>query len=114
MKPGEIYDLYFPFKTPIKPGQEMGKIRPALILAVSSSGTALALSLKITGTGPTSEYPYRIPIFFWRDANLDKPSYVELDTEMPIRIISRQYPRGELKPADFNNVLKEYRKYKLG
>ncbi|MED0674548.1 hypothetical protein ABEV55_06795 [Aneurinibacillus thermoaerophilus] len=112
MNPGEIYDLFFPFKPPIKPGQGAGKIRPALIVAVSSTGTALAVSLKITQSGPTLHFPHRVPIFFWRDANLDTPSYVELDSELLIRIPSRLAPRGVLRPSDFKNVLTQYIKYK--
>lgn len=112
MKPGEIYDLFFPFKPPIKPGQGVGKIRPALIVAVSPNGDVLAVAIKITKSGPTTPFPHRIPIFFWRDAGLHQPSYAEIDSEIVIRIAAKQTPKGELKPTDFLNVLKEYMKYK--
>lgn len=111
VKPGEIYDIWFPFKPPILPGQPPGKYRPALILAVSSDGTATAVAIKITGTGPTQRYHLRIKIVEWVRAGLDKESYAEIDSELPIRINGSDVYRGKLEDHDFNRILVEYINY---
>lgn len=111
VKPGKIYDIWFPFKPPILPGQPPGKYRPALILSVSSDGTATAVAIKITGAGPTQRYPLRVPIVDWGKAGLDKESYAEIDSELPIRISGSDVFRGELEDHDFNRILVEYHRY---
>jgi len=51
MKPGDIYDVVFPFKPPLPPDGTATKGRPALIVSISPDGTALALMVKITISG---------------------------------------------------------------
>ncbi|MBY0098148.1 type II toxin-antitoxin system PemK/MazF family toxin [Mesobacillus maritimus] len=111
IKAGQIYDIWFPFKPPILPGQQPGKYRPALILSVSEDGTATAVAIKITSSGPSKIFPLRIPIWEWAKAGLDNESFVEIDSEIPIRFTGDVTPRGKLEDFDFNRVLVEYTKY---
>ena len=111
VKAGQIYDIWFSFKPPIMPGQPPGKYRPALILSVSEDGTATAVAIKFTGTGPTRRYPLRVPIVDWVSAGLDKESYAEIDSELPVRFTGSVSPRGELEEHDLNRILVEYTKH---
>ncbi|MCM3707362.1 type II toxin-antitoxin system PemK/MazF family toxin [Cytobacillus firmus] len=112
MKPGDIYNVDFPFKPPFPPDGNNSKKRPALIIAISPDGTALALMVKITGSAPTLKYPNRIEIVHWSQANLDKESYAEIDTEEQFDLKEANTYRGTLNPLDFNNILSEYIKLK--
>ncbi|MET1180873.1 type II toxin-antitoxin system PemK/MazF family toxin [Peribacillus simplex] len=104
MKPGEIYDIYFPYKE--KAG---GKRRPALILDVNN-GRALAVAIKITSSPPSSRFPNRVPITRWLYAKLDNFSYAEIDSQTTIAILSPPPLRGRMHPDDFSNVVQEYAK----
>lgn len=72
MRPGTIIDIYFPFKPPA-PG---GKYRPAVIIKVDGVHL-IAIAIKITKSGPTPHFPFRLRINHWRFANLSSPSYAE-------------------------------------
>ncbi|WNS75181.1 type II toxin-antitoxin system PemK/MazF family toxin [Bacillus sp. DTU_2020_1000418_1_SI_GHA_SEK_038] len=115
MKAGEIYDLYFPFKPPIKPGEAAGKTRPALILSISTDGTTTAILVKITGSKPSSSFPNRIQIVHWRAAGLEKQSYAEINSSLPFDFSTVPHTyRGELQESDFNRVLSSYLKLRTG
>lgn len=111
VKAGEIYDIWFPFKPPILPGQPSGKFRPALVLSVDPNGTATVVAIKITGSAPTPRFPFRVPIVDYTSAGLSKVSYAEIDSEIVIRITGTSIYRGTLNPSDFNNVLRTYISY---
>lgn len=108
MKPGDIYDVIFPFKPPLPPGGSSQKGRPALIISISPDGTALALMVKITGTGPTDKFPNRIKIVHWQQAKLNKLSYAEIDSEERFNLEDAETYRGTLNPIDLNNILCAY------
>ena len=108
MKPGDIFDVIFPFKPPLPPDGTSDKGRPALIMSISPDGTALALMVKITGSAPTSRYPNRMEIVHWQQANLDKLSYAEIDSEEYFNLEEAETYRGTLNPIDFNNILNAY------
>jgi hypothetical protein len=112
MKPGDIYDVVFPFKPPLPPGGTSDKGRPALIMSISSDGTALALMVKITGSAPTRRYPNRIEIVHWQQAQLDKLSYAEIDSEEYFDLEDAETFRGTLNPKDFNNILNAFLRLK--
>ncbi|KEZ49267.1 hypothetical protein AZ46_0214485 [Metabacillus indicus LMG 22858] len=103
MKPGEIYDIVFPFDPP----DHGYKLRPALILKVDN-GQALAVAIKITGTGPKPQFPHRIPITFWNYANLSKMSYAQIDSQTLLNIQHLPAFRGNMHPSDLNRVLTSY------
>ena len=111
LQPGEIYDIWFTFQPPILPGQPPGKYRPALILSVSTDGTATAVALKITGTGPTPRYPLRVKVIDWVKAGLDKESYAQIDSDIPVKITGSDVYRGTLEPHDFGRILVRYNRY---
>lgn len=108
MKAGDIYDVVFPYKPPLPPDGTSQKSRPALIISVSPTGDALALIVKITGTGPTDRYANRIEIDYWKHANLEKLSYAEIDSEELFDLTNANTYRGTLNPLDLNKVLKAY------
>lgn len=108
MKPGDIYDVAFPYKPPLPPDGTSYKVRPALIISISPNGTALALMIKITGSGPTPKFPNRIRIISWQHAKLDKPSYAEIDSEEYFDLEDAETYRGTLSPKDLNHVLTAY------
>ncbi len=112
MKPGQIYDLFFPFKPPLKPSQGSGKKRPALIMSVTDDEIMIAVVVKITSSSSTEIFPNRIEITHWAEAGLEKQSYVEIDSEILIRITNTPPYRGELVESDFNKVLTEFVKLK--
>ncbi|MBM7648691.1 hypothetical protein JOC78_001637 [Bacillus ectoiniformans] len=112
VKPGQIIDIYFPFKPPILPGQASGKYRPALIMSVADDGTAIAVAVKITSSEPTARFPDRIEIVHWQEAGLDNESYAEVESEIAITVSGPITLRGELNPVDFNSILLEYHKFK--
>lgn len=108
MKPGDIYDIVFPFKPPYPPDGTTEKGRPALIMSISPNGTALVLMVKITGSAPTPRYPNRIEVVYWQQAKLDKQSYAEIDSEEYFDLENAETYRGTLNPIDFINILKAY------
>lgn len=109
MKPSELYDIYFPYQEGhIDDQGRAGKTRPALIMT-AEKGTAIAISVKITKSKPTTYFPNRIPIFNWQSANLTVPSFAEIDTLLPIPLEASLPLRGELHPVDFKNVLRAFR-----
>lgn len=113
MKPGDIYDVIFPFKPPLPPDGTTVKGRPALIISISPEGTALALMVKITGSAPSRRFPNRVEIVYWQEAKLDKKSYAEIDSEEFFNLEEAETYRGTLNPIDFNKILKEYLKVKM-
>jgi hypothetical protein len=108
MKPGDIYDVVFPYKPPLPPDGTSYKGLPTLIISISPNGTALALMVKITDYGPTPKFPNRIRIVSWQHAKLDKPSYAEIDSEEYFDLEDAKTYRGTLSHKDLNNVLKAY------
>jgi hypothetical protein len=112
MKPGDIYDVVFPFKPPLPPDGSTEKGRPALIISILPNGATLAIMVKITGSSPNIRYPNRIEIVHWQEANLDKLSYAEIDSEEIFDFEVAESYRGTLNPLDFNNILTEYIKLK--
>jgi hypothetical protein len=108
MKPGDIYDVVFPFKPPLPPDGTSDKGRPALIMSISPNGTALVLMVKITGTAPTRRFPNRIEIVHWQQAKLEKKSYAEIDSEGYFDLEDAETYRGTLNPNDFNRILNAY------
>jgi hypothetical protein len=112
MKPGDIYDVVFPFKPPLPPDGTSHKGRPALIISISPGGTALALMVKITGSAPTLRYPNRIEIVYWQQAKLDKLSFAEIVSEEYFDLEDAETYRGTLNPKDFNNILIAYLRLK--
>jgi hypothetical protein len=112
MKPGDIYDVVFPFKPPLPLDGSSEKGRPALIMSISPDGTALALMVKITGSAPTRRFPNRIEIVHWQQAKLDKKSYAEIDSEEYFDLRDAETYRGTLNSIDFNNILVAYLRLK--
>ncbi|ADU95706.1 hypothetical protein GYMC52_3358 [Geobacillus sp. Y412MC52] len=106
MQPGGIYDIYFRFQE----GQG-GTYRPVLILGFRGN-RAIAIGLKVTRSKPTSRYPYRIPIVYWKHVGLKAQSYVQYDwyNEIPSTVRFRKF-YGIMHPYDFNRVLNAFRRY---
>jgi hypothetical protein len=105
--PGGIYDIYFQYENP----QQGGSYRPVLILGFKGNH-ALAIGLKITRSGRTPHFPYRIPIIYWRHAGLRSPSWVQYDwyNEIPATTRFRKF-YGIMHPYDFQRVLSAFRSY---
>lgn len=70
-------------------------------------------TVKITSSTPSKYFPNRIEITHWFEAGLYNKSYVEIDSEIPIRINGTLPLRGELEESDLNKVLVEYVKLKV-
>jgi len=111
VKPGEIYDIKFPYKPgTIDEQGQTSKIRPALVITTEKQ--TIAIFIKITKSKPTENFPHRIPILNWRRANLNNPSYAEIDSILLLEIDNTPLPyRGTLISSDFKHILNEFIKY---
>jgi len=84
---------------------ETSKERPAVVVQQDEDGQTV-YALPITSSGPkdtpSSYDPYKIPLFLWRSAGLDKPSWaksnqvVSFETRYLVRYIG-QLHRNDLR-----------------
>ena len=101
MNPGDICELEFPFQE----GQGAKK-RPVLIFVLTATPNEF-IGLKITGTPKHN----RVPIHFWNQAGLTKPSYVQCDNYSVFQHQGNLVIKGRLHTSDYNQVVLKFNNY---
>lgn len=102
MNLGEVWYVNFPYEE--DPSQSSH--RPCIILDVENLEV---LSMKVTKHEPRDEYD--VPIFKWREANLDYPSYARVKKTILITKDSFDRKIGDIHRDDLNNITRKFMEY---
>lgn len=102
MKPGEIYEIQFPYEE----GHGFKK-RPVLVFVLTSTENEF-IGLKITGTKREEN---RVEIKYWQEAGLDKESYVQCDFYSVFTYDGALVYKGTLKQEDYDRVVIKFNEF---